>query len=1224
MLFGLAGCLGAYFGYSVALGSIDGLPGLPPRFLEEATDQTMVINPPVSPTYARLADAFGSESNEVIDSNKIYKNRFEIRDKGLVFAIGEPIFDNTEMAVVSPVSVAMFGKASVPAKPGEVPEISTFHADKALLRFDRKIATLQDFHEGKAKLKGIELVPDPDSESKDPRRGQIWMTNNQKSKSENDKIVIRTAGRVFYQVPDENVAYNPDVAHIWTADPVEVVDRKNLPLTMLYEHNVARAALARPDDLRRRGAIQGILLDNERPPPTVTAIGMQIFLKPDEKKPGEKKAPTGSGVREIVLQQKVQMNLWSDGNSGMPGSEKPPPEKGTTEKKAMGPPSMQLIGLMGVAVGGATIAEQYEKKSLILVETPGSFHYDFDKSVAKFDVAIIPPPGGQPNLVSVTRMNAQGGQDNLFCKVLTLQFNKPDAAKPGAKTLENDREGGLVLRTMTATGQEVYVSIESDNLVAQGTELKYDNFPETNRSVTTLKGTPVIADREGSRMQAGDKLNPGEVVIDTVEPKPGSKGERLSTLLVKGAGGIEVHDQEQGKITAKASWGKQLRHEKVLVGDKYQDLLKFEGGGTFADQDGDFRLSADKIWLWLKNNPSAAPKAANAKNSSTTGTTPERLEADGNVDGRSPEMIIRHTDKLFVAFKDIPPPKTLEVAPKPLVVGKEPPLVQVPPVAPKPPMPDPPKTAKVAELEKETANPIYLSASVIRTRVNRYPIEPVVSKVVPKPGERKGPASGSLKYELENALCEERVEVEQAPDPKNETKSPLGLKIRGKKLNLDQSAAGSAMTVYGSDTAPAEVHFETTSIYGPQVDIDQPNNTVKVLGRGKLRMLSGGDLNGNDLSTPSDLEITWAKEMKFDGAKSYAEFIQNVTATQISRPDVVVNGGKIERPGVPMAAEVLPAPKNLGEPNQHTTRSTLQSFRLDITFDRPVYFNQLREERGAKPKDGKEKTNPKLRTAICTPIPEDERAQYAGTPPRDVYFVEEVFDNAAKYVRARRLRAKQLVFDNNEKEKKQELTATGEGELRLLQFDGNDEEPAKPMNPKPMDTKPMVTTAKPEEPKMKLTLVTFGTSMRAKEVGKLYQEANFVDGANVVQVPTTDLNLEIQLHALPKESLRLACRDLLTVSSSKIKPEAPAQQRLTAVGNAEFWNDKYQGNGGKITYEGSKVILDGTPTRLASLYSRERSPNQTNFHQAEQIIYHKDGLIEVKKSAGGSITGGGK
>ena len=1201
MLFGLAVCIGAYFGYSVAFGNIDGLPLLPAKYLGEASGQSIMATAPVSPTYMRLADAFGPNSEEVVDSN-VYKNRIELRDKGLVLATGAPIFDNSELVVVSPVSVALFGNLDAPRKPGEAPEISTFHADKAILRFDRKITTLQDFHD-KAKLKGIELVPNPDLEGTDPRRGQIWITHNQKSKEENDKIVVRTAGRVFYQVPDETAPYDPNVAHVWTADPVEVVDRKNLPLTMRYDQNVARAALARPDDLRRRGAIEGILLDNERPPPTVSAIGMQIYLKPDAKKPGEKKSAGGSSVRAIVLREKVQMNLWSDSGSGLPGSAPADSEKPAAAK--VGVPSMQMIALMGVAAGGVAIAEQYAGKSLILVETPGSFRYDFESAEAKFDVAIVPPPGGQPNLVSVTRLNALGGQDNLFCKLLTLNFTKPEAPKPGSKPSNSEREGSLVLRTMTATGPEVYISVEADDLVAQGTDLKYERIPEKNLSTTTLKGRPVIADREGSRMQAGDKLTPGEVVIDTLEPKPGSKQERTSTVLVKGAGRVEIHDKEQNKTTATASWGKQLRHEKVAVGDKFHDLLKFEGGGNFADQEGDFSLSANQIWLWLKADPTAAPKATGAKTASATGTVPDRLEADGNVDGRSPEMKIKQTDKLFVAFRDVPPPKIAPVPPKPMVPvlpGSQPPLAEVPAVVP-------PKVApaKPAEPVKETPNPIYLSASVIRTRVNRYPVPPALEPQQPaKPGERK---SGSLKYELENAVCEERVEVEQAPDPKAESKAPLGLKIRGKKLNLDQSAAGSTMVVYGSDTAPGEVHFETSSLYGPQVEIDQPNNTVKVFGRGKLRMLSGGDLNGSDSSAPSDLEITWAKEMKFDGAKSYAEFVQNVTATQISRPDPVGNGLKIERPG---AAEVLPAPKNLGEPNQYTTRSTLQSFRLDLTFDRPIYFNQLREDRAAKPKPGKEGDRPKLRTAVCTPIPEDERAQYPGNPTRDVYFVEEVFDKNTKYVRARRLRAKQIDFDNREKE--QTLIATGEGELRLLQYDNNEGEAAKPADPK----------EKAEPPEMKLTWVTFGTRMVAKEKGKLYQEAKFDDGANVVQVPTTDLNLDIQLHALPKKSLRLSCRDSMLVSSSKTKPDAPATQWLTALGNAEFWNDSYQGNGGKVTYDSTKVILDGTPTRLASLYGRERSPNQTNFHQAKQIIYYKDGRIELKESAGGGFAPGGR
>ena len=104
--------------------------------------------------------------------------------------------------------------------------------------------------------------------------------------------------------------------------------------------------------------------------------------------------------------------------------------------------------------------------------------------------------------------------------------------------------------------------------------------------------------------------------------------------------------------------------------------------------------------------------------------------------------------------------------------------------------------------------------------------------------------------------------VYQNPDPKDPAKPAIGLLIRCAKLNLEQSAAGSVMKCTGVVEVPAEVHFEGTSLYGPIIDIDQPNNTVKVDGRGKLRMASGADLTAAfaaaDLSSAAFASATGA------------------------------------------------------------------------------------------------------------------------------------------------------------------------------------------------------------------------------------------------------------------------------------------------------------------------------------------------------------------------------
>src|SRR5205814_7467946 len=99
-------------------------------------------------------------------------------------------------------------------------------------------------------------------------------------------------------------------------------------------------------------------------------------------------------------------------------------------------------------------------------------------------------------------------------------------------------------------------------------------------------------------------------------------------------------------------------------------------------------------------------------------------------------------------------------------------------------------------------------------------------------------------------------------------------------LHLAHAAAGHAMTAVGTDQAFAEVHFENVSIAGPHVVIDQPNNLVRVAGRGWLRMPSGSGLGGQDLSKPADITVVWQDRMRFSGERREAEFVGKVQAEQ--------------------------------------------------------------------------------------------------------------------------------------------------------------------------------------------------------------------------------------------------------------------------------------------------------------------------------------------------------
>ncbi len=1132
LLLGVAGFTSAFVIYSQLLGGVDGLPELPAAYTEVDPGGDVVLpEQPVSPTHLRLQEAFGPASPEVLDT-VAYKTRLEMRDKGLVFACGPMEFapEPSRFVTVTPFSVAFFGKEKRPheMQPGETREISTFHADKAVLEFDREVAGPQDL-QGKrpARLVGMELVSVPDMPSHDPRRGQIEVVNNQKSRDPGQFLVFRTPGPLYYRAP-EQTAQSPDAPQVWTTAAVEVVDRRNLPRPLRSLNTTT--ARTRGEELRRREAVADILLGVTLPPPTMTAEGMKIYLEPqDEKTDPAKRNSTGySGVRQIELNEKVQINLWSDGGSGFPGAA---PQETAAKPVEVDPPAA-LAAVGGAAVDGAAVARKFADKTLMVIETLGPFRYDFRASRARFEAAAIPNPVS--NHVTVARYSAAGTQDNLFCKVLVIDFFGADEPDPKAPPKQPDRprkagqkqqaarpSEGMKIKSLTATGPHVFISVEAEKLLAQGTELHYTTDPKARRSDTLLRGTPVVAERERNRMLAGSATAPADVLLATTEPPPGSKDHKRTAVTVVGPGRMELFDQASGDTTLHASWGKSLNHEKEKVGDVEQDLLKFEGGGSFEDTKGEMALSADRLWLWLAPAGDKKEKAAKSvPDADPSKSLPQRLLAVNHVQGHSGELVIENTDQFTAWFRDVPPPQE----PPPPAVAQAPQQPAQPGAAP-PPAGQPPVAAKTEPAKEEEPKkkdpPVRLSARVVESWVVRYPratppakpgpaAGPAVAKADPaKPAGKQG--EPALQYELERARCEDRVVVDQ--DPTDPLKNPRGLHIVGAKLNLDHSQAGSVMTVTGAPDAQAEVHFESMDLYGPAVVIDQPNNAVAVDGVGRLLMPSQSDLGGGETSRPTEMEIKWVTSMRFRGTTgtgARAVFVgqvhaeQHPSAEQARKPEAAPPPRvrlSAYRPAADPAVATRPAPP----PDDGSWGvAVVLCHQLDATFDRPVYFNNYRRSQPKPAKPGEPvaaNDDPKLKTAVCTPMPDDEATQL---PPRNaaiakrVYYLDQSFTKDGKLTKAQRVDSLDLVLKNDEKERVQQVFATGPGEVRILQYGAKDDTGQPQQQPATRPAPPGQQPQPAGEQELKLTLVKFNSRMAGRDMRKVaFQEVTFDDGADV-------------------------------------------------------------------------------------------------------------------------------
>jgi hypothetical protein len=1188
-----------YAVYARALGWLDGLPQLPPEMLKSPTEQPPPPPRTGSPTIEKLKIAFGPDCKEQDSQNYPTQLEFRNGESSVVLASGTPPFNNgSNRVLLSPFSLAVFGKPRPDhlRPPGEVTEISTFHADKAVLEFDRPINGPNDMNT--ARLLRMELISDPEFVPADPRNDVIHITNNQRSPDPDRHLVLRTRGPVFYRNPKHvtGPATGPDV---WTDAAVEIIDKQNLPRG--YSRGAPPTAPGKGEDLRQAAAVGDILTGARLPPPTVTAVGMRIYLEPEKPStvpdsPAARKGSAGfSGVRRVELLEKVLVNLWVDGSQSLVTDPGDRPEPGKERKKGaekkpgpLGPadPPAAAAGVIGGLMHAALVARQLEK-ALLQIETLGPFAYDVERNVARFDVL----PQASPSLlndVQVTRTPAKGGQTRLFSQVLEIEFKGPPtgpqpAAPPGEGAPEPAGPTFKQLHAWTHTpGRYLTVSAEGEQLEAYG----YDLVHEQDVNRTTLHGVPLYAVRERNVLTAGNPQKAGALVMQT-----GPDGRRIATVY--GAGRIEMVDAQTGENTITASWQKTLSQMKETVGGVEMDLLVFDEAAMFEDKQADYWLKGDQLKLWLKPGKGDEKDRAakvEGKESSGSGPLPHRLQAIGRVSSHSTELDIERAEHLNVLFRDVPPPPEPKAEPRaaaPLIPPPMNPVANAPPPA-APALPPPPEPAKPKP-------PMKLTARVVDTDVVRYPVKkpagPKDAKPAPK-GDGKA-AEPSLKYELETARCDGGVVVHQDPDS---PEKPRGVDILGASLVINHSPRGSIMHVHGTDEKPGQVHFEGTSIIGPKVVIDQVSNSAEVMGRGSLVMPASSDLNGGELKNPEVVVVHWRDGMEFFGARKKATFTGSVTAVQ--------------------------------------KESWVKCHLLEVTFDRPVYFNNLKKSGEQPPprptqptKDGRpadpKDDNPKIETVTCTPAPEDAREV-----GREVWFQEVIRDETGKIVKLQHVTARELYLNARRLDERGEpyqmVMAHGPaGIVRVWQAGQKDMTGPPPQaNGQPQPPQPTHGN-KDSDTEMKLTVVTFNGRMTVKDRGKVYQEAVFTDNIRVVNVPTDDPNVDVQLrHQLPPRALELTCVDRLTVSTYK-KGDNPPEQSMTARGNSYIRSEEYEGWGEVVTYVGYKVTLfaddperPGNRDSLARIVSRFKGTSES----AKTIIYDRmTQAVKTEKSAGGTI-----
>ncbi len=785
----------AYAGSSYLMGSIDGLPPLPDRY-KPIDGLDSVVFPVVQRGFGadtKLRQAFGEGSPEV----KSRKFKLEVEPKGIVLAAQEVTIEPDGRAKLVPFSVAVFSKEKGDKPANTYPEITTIQAEKAYLTFDRPLRSITEM--GNRKITGGEMT------------GNIKIINNRGTAERTDDVSLFTQGTLYYDEARH---------HIWTSEPVQILDLRSKP---------------QPTTIDGVGADLYLTAETAKETPAATATASK----------SKNKNQSTSGVERVELRSDVMMHLWVDSKSGLLG---PPQDAKPANNNGKAPPRANAVAgnkpkakedkpaaktqppVVAGAVGKSSPAnvatekkpEEAEENAHVVIDTQGPFAYDFKTDKAIFEISKLAGP--RPNLVTVDRCNEQTKMsDQLKCDRLEIQFARKDAAAGSTAASSPDK---LEIETVKATGKNVVLTSDAEVLEAHGNEFTYNS----KTLVSVLKGTPYMdALKEGNEIRAPE--------LQMVNVKGAQKAEAI------GEGTMNFWGTAGSKKPQEARWKKKLTYFKE--GDK--DLLTLTGNAIFLDPEHEQELKAETLKVLMKPADAGPANAANAQKR----PSPTQVDAIGAVTANSADMHIHDTDRLILLFKDVqlailPPPnaptkggtngKPAEVAAngKPADAG-----VNGKPAG---------ATANGADPNKKP-RPVDLKAHFVQAQILR----------------------DGARNELETVYCQGAVRVVQAPEKPGEN----GVDIRGDTLNLTHRPDGDILTVLGDH---AQVQMDQLFILGPEINMDQTRNDVEVKGMGVMRMLSKQSFDGKELAKPSELRVEWEGRMYFDGTQ--ASFFKNVYATQ--------------------------------------------------------------------------------------------------------------------------------------------------------------------------------------------------------------------------------------------------------------------------------------------------------------------------------------------------------
>jgi len=459
--------------------------------------------------------------------------------------------------------------------------------------------------------------------------------------------------------------------------------------------------------------------------------------------------------------------------------------------------------------------------------------------------------------VDVLRIQPDGSSDDMSCELLSIFFTRPTQQSGRAKPAKQTAPGfDLQPARIEALGAPTRVIAPMDHLEARAQQLKYN---VADKQIYLKDPQEVTLQKDANEIHAPNLL---------YTPGPPNHTGRFQ-LLAGGPGWLRGEMDKRPGQQLKASWQQKL---EVRPQDQNQ-VVSLIGGATLSFQ-GMGQLDARDIHFWLHESPQ-----------NTTGQSsfqPDRLLAEGNVVGDSPQFSLRELERLEVWFTSAaslsPPVPAVGAA----AAGRPTPYVPSTLGGPLLPQAGTGAPGSTASSSASPLNPpgsrdsaatggrqahMEISGRLLQARVLLRD-QQQGDLVEVKTDNQQLTTDNRHRDQQQGELTEVMV-IDNVKLRETQTALPgdLPLLITGQWLHATEASSLRAkVTVKGE---PAHMEGRGMSLTGPNIQIDRGANTLTMKGPGRMEKLLDRDLENQPLKQAETVKIDWQKGMTFDGIKAH-------------------------------------------------------------------------------------------------------------------------------------------------------------------------------------------------------------------------------------------------------------------------------------------------------------------------------------------------------------------